>query len=84
MDSAHADLLLDLLEHAGRRRARRIVFLAALGKLAEHGALQTGLSPKPSNQSDVGASRGAGDGMRPITSDPEDVAFLARLQDGLP
>lgn len=89
MDSTHADLLQDLLQHAGRRRARRMVFLAALGKLAEHGALQTGFSPNPSKQSDTahqdeGASPNAGDGMRPITSNPEDVAFLARLRDDLP
>src|SRR5579859_6926742 len=89
VDSTHADLLQDLLQHAGRHRARRIVFLAALGKLAEHGALQAGLPPNPSKQSDVArqderASRNAGDGMRPITSNPEDVAFLARLQDDLP
>lgn len=89
VDCAYADLLQDLLQHAGRRRARRIVFLAALGKLAERGALQAGIPSNPSKQSgavsqDKGASQNAGDGMRPITSDPEGVAFLARLRDGLP
>ena len=88
VDSAHADLLQDLLQHAGRRRARRIVFLAALGKLAEYGALHTAFVPNQPKESgtahqDERTGR-TDDALRPITSSPEDVAFLARLQDGLP
>jgi len=89
VDCAHADLLQDLLQHVGRRRARRIVFLAALGKLAEHGAIQGGIATSPPNQSgaasqNMGAIWTNGESLRSIASIPEDVAFLARLREDLP
>ena len=85
VDCTYADLLQDLLGHTGRRRARRIVFLAALGKLAERGALQSGLAPNSSQHTVLAkTSRNGGDALSPIAFNPEDVEFLARLQDGLP
>jgi len=84
VDCTHADLLQDLMGHTGRRRARRIVFLAALGKLVEGGALQ-GTAPTLSKHTDLaGVSRKGGDTLSLATFNPEDVEFLARLQDGLP
>ena len=89
MDCTHADLLEDLLRHTGRRRAKRLVFLAALGKLVDYGASQGGFALKSLKNPEFsrhidGGSPNDGGRVDPAAFKSEDVEFLARLQDGLP
>lgn len=86
VDDTHADLLAHLMSYQGRRRARRIVFLAALGLLAERGTLTANQVPVVEQvQATPEAAAGPGTPkLKPLTTQPDDIAFLATLRKSLP
>lgn len=86
VDDTHADLLAHLMSCQGRRRARRIVFLAALGLLAERGALTAyQISGVEKVRTTPEAAVGSGTSqLKPLTTQPDDLNFLATLRKSLP
>jgi len=86
VDDTHTDLLTHLMQYQGRRRAKRIVFLAALGLLVERGALT--INTVPIVEQEAAASDAAANSvkkeLKPLTTQPDDIAFLATLRKSLP
>lgn len=86
VDDTHAELLAHLIPYQGRCRAKRIVFLAALGLLAERGSLMVNQNPvaeAPPANADVD-ERSTTHEIKPLTTQPDDIAFLATLRRSLP
>jgi len=88
VDETYGELLQDLLGYTGRRRARRIVFLAAIGKLTERGGVGIDIAmDQPTSPRVRKHASGAGgvneNSLRPLSTDPEDIAFLTKLKKSL-
>ena len=88
VDNSHRDLLQDLLAYTGRRRAKRLVFLAALGKLTECGLLNiaNGSSQYTERSRPAHKNEDANQGeptLRPIESSSRELGFLSKLRNNL-
>ena len=88
VDDSYGDLLQDLLSYTGRRRAKRLVFLAALGKLAERGSVSLAISGSEATgrlsarDTDEVTDRSE-PALRPIDGSSLELGFLSKLRDNL-
>lgn len=86
IDETHGDLLEDLLAYRGRKRAKRIVYLAAIGKLFERGGMAVNQVFTPDREPHVENSSPKpleNAVLRPFSLDSDDLAFLRKLSEGM-
>lgn len=82
VDDSHGSLLQDLLKYQGRTRAKRIVYLAAIGYLVEQGGLSVSppnILPTPTSQQHLNSQRDVEGDLRPFAASSEQLAFLNKL-----
>jgi len=86
VDDSHGSLLQDLIKYDARKRSKRLVYLAAIGYLIEHGSLSCSLSntqPAPASVNTVHTQRSIVEELRPFEPDSDQLAFLKKLSGDL-